>query len=325
MKKTVISLLALTLTLALLVLAGCAGNGGGTATKTLTVVDGAERTEVTVDSKATVADALAELGITPGEKDEVTPALTEKPADGTEIVLKRFVTVNVVLPDGTVKTVELVGGTVADALNAAGVTVAADESVNINVNNALYPLTGDIIVSKVFTVKLTADGKTAEYETGKTTVADFLANQGVQLGEKDRVTPAADELIEGSVEIVLQRVTATTETVTEDIPFETKKEYDDEMDKGSTRTRQIGENGRKEVTYKITLVDGEEESREVSEEKIIKEPVAQIYVEGTREVKETGANGKVIVSKEDVPDCAGSGHGEYVITYEDGSVEYVDY
>ena len=251
----------LSIVLIVLMLAGLAACGGG-KTKTLTVIDGAERTEVTVKSNATVADALAEAGITPGEKDEVTPALNEKPADGSEIEFRRFVTVNVVTADGTVIPVEMTGGTVADALEAAGVVVAADESVNINVNNPLYPLTGDIVISKVLTVKLTADGKTEEYQTGKVTVAEFLANQGIAFSNEDRLTPAADEVIENGAEIVLQRVETKTEVVTETIPFETKTEYSNSLDAGKTQTKQEGVNGEKEVTYKIVLVDGEEESRE---------------------------------------------------------------
>ncbi len=317
----------LSIVLVLLMLAGLAACGGG-KTKTLTVIDGAERTEVTVKANATVAAALAEAGIIPGEKDEVTPALDEKPADGTEIEFRRFVTVNVVTADGTVIPVEMTGGTVADALKAAGVTVAADESVNINVNNPLYPITGDIVISKVFTVKLTADGKTEEYQTGKTTVADFLNDQGIEFTGDDRLTPAADEKIEGDTEIVLQRVEKKTETVTETIPFETKQEYSSSLDSGKTQTKQSGADGEKEVTYQIILVDGEEESREILEEKVIKEAVSAIIVVGTKKAApepETGANGKVIVSKVAVPDCDDPSHGYYVVTYEDGSVDYVDY
>ena len=83
-----------------------------------------------------------------------------------------------------------------------------------------------------------------------------------------------------------------------------------------------------EVTYKIVLVDGEEESREALEEKVLKEAVNAIVVVGTKTnapERETGANGKEIVSKVAVPDCDGSGHGYYVITYADGSVDYQDY
>jgi hypothetical protein len=39
----------------------------------------------------------------------------------------------------------------------------------------------------------------------------------------------------------------------------------------------------------------------------------------------TGDGQKTVVSKQAVADCDGSGHGYYVITYSDGTVEYQDY
>ena len=316
MKKT--ALLVLVLALTALLLAACGG------LKTVEVLDGAERTEVTVKKSATVQDVLAEAGITLGEKDEVSPGVKEKPADGNPVTVTRFVTVNIVTENGT-KTVEMLGGTVADALEKAGITLAADESLNWSPDTKLYPIIGDIVISKVVNVTLTADGKTETYSSKVTTVEDFLGLEGIEFTESDRITPALDENLSEGMEIVLQRVTEKTETVKEEIPFETKKENSSSLEKGKTKTKQAGANGEKEVTYKIVLVDGEEESREVLEEKVLKEAVTEIILVGSKAEQETGANGKVIVSKVAVPDCDGSGHGYYVITYADGSVEYVDY
>ena len=108
-------------------------------------------------------------------------------------------------------------------------------------------------------------------------------------------------------------------------------EYKDRREKGVTVNAGLDlwlAKKEKEVTYKIVLVDGEEESREALEEKVLKEAVNAIVVVGTKTnapERETGSNGKEIVSKVAVPDCDGSGHGYYVITYADGSVDYQDY
>ena len=316
MKKLIPLIFAIAL---LLLAAGCGG------TKTVTVSDdGVESTAVEVKANATVQQILQEAQITLGEKDEVSPALTEKPQDGATVEVKRYAQVNIVT-DGFTKTVELVGGTVADALNEAGIGVAADESLNVDLNAKLSTLNGDIVIAKMLTVKLTADGETEEYASPVVTVEEFLDAQGVEYKETDRLTPAADEKLAQGTEIVLQRVEEKTETVKEEIPFETAKETDATLEKGKTKTRQEGVNGEKEVTYKITLVDGKEESREVVEEKVLKEAVNAVILVGSKEEAETGANGKVIVSKVAVPDCDGSGHGYYVITYADGTEDYVDY
>ena len=305
----------------LLLAAACGGE------KQVTVADGLTSTPVTVKANATVQAVLDAAGITLGEKDKVTPALTEKPNDGDTVTIDRLTEVKIVTDDGE-KTVSLVGGTVADALKEAGVTLKADESLNVAEDLHLYELTGDIVVAKQITVSLTADGKTEEIQTAVMTVADFLAAQKVEYTDTDRLTPAADEKLADGDEIVLQRVEEKTETVKEEIPFETKQEYSDSLDSGKTQTKQQGVNGEKEVTYKIVLVDGEEESREALEEKVLKEAVNAVVVVGTKTnapERETGSNGKEIVSKVAVPDCDGSGHGYYVITYADGSVDYQDY
>lgn len=319
MKKTALSLLVLVLALTL-ALAGCAGGE-----KQFTVSVQGTESQIAVSGSPTVETVLQAAGIALGEKDTVTPALTEKPKSGDTIEVLRWAKVNVVA-NGNKKEVELVGGTVADALKEAGVTLGADEEVNAAQDAWLSDLETDIIVSKLITVSLTADGETKEYKAADgCTVEEFLKAQKLELNEADRTEPARTEKLTDGAKVVLHRVTEKTETVKEAIPFETKTEYSDALEKGATKTTVNGEDGEKEVTYKITLVDGEEESREAVEEKVLKEAVDAVVTVGTKEVKETGANGKVIVSKEAVPDCDGSGHGYYVITYEDGSVDYVDY
>ena len=65
-------------------------------------------------------------------------------------------------------------------------------------------------------------------------------------------------------------------------------------------------------------MDGKEEKKKVVSEKIKKEPVAQVIIKGTKKRRR-------IVSKQKVEDCDGSGHGYYIITWSEGTVEYQDY
>ena len=43
-----------------------------------------------------------------------------------------------------------------------------------------------------------------------------------------------------------------------------------------------GKNGKKKVTYRVTYVDGKEESRKVIKEEVLVKPVAQIVTQGTK-------------------------------------------
>ena len=52
---------------------------------------------------------------------------------------------------------------------------------------------------------VTADGKTTEHKTLKRTVGDALAEEGIQVGERDIVTPSLDSKMGDNVNIVVQR------------------------------------------------------------------------------------------------------------------------
>lgn len=72
------------------------------------------------------------------------------------------------------------------------------------------------------------------------------------------------------------------EKTTEKIPFETKEEKDSNLEEGQTQTKQEGQEGEKEITYKITLENGKEIKRDKVSEKVIKEPVIKIVSIGTK-------------------------------------------
>jgi uncharacterized protein YabE (DUF348 family) len=98
------------------------------------------------------------------------------------------------------------------------------------------------------------------------------------------------------------------------------------MPKGQEQVTRKGENGEKEVSYKVTYVDGVEESREVTGETVTKEPVNKVIQVGTKEEPApVSPPERTVVSKKAFYDCNGSGHGYYVITYSDGSAEYEEF
>lgn len=74
-------------------------------------------------------------------------------------------------------------------------------------------------------------------------------------------------------------------TVEEEIPFETiTKDVSNDSENTQERVTQEGENGIKEVTYKIQYQNGEEISKEVVSENVTKEPVDKIVEVRTKVV-----------------------------------------
>lgn len=282
----------------------------------------------------TVAEVLEAAKITLSEKDEVTPAKDEKITEDTkEIAIKRYAKVNVI-KDNETKAVELVGGTVKEAIDKAGFTLAENETADVDMET--YLTDGmDINILKKMNVTLTADGKTEEIVTVAKTVEEFLNVQKITLDDDDELSVKLSDAIKDGMKIVVKRVEYKEETRTEKIDYETQMQYSDSLTKGSSEVTREGVEGSKEVTYKVKYVDSKEASKEVISEKITKEPVDKIVTYGTKSApssnsgSDNGAGsssgGRTVVSKQPVYDCDGSGHGYYVITYSDGTVEYQDF
>lgn len=297
---------------------------------TVTIQDMGQTMEVTAKSGQKIKTVLEDAGITLGEQDETDPALDEKISGETEITVKRFAAVTVIGTDGAEYPVERVGGTVADAIEAAGITLG--EGQTPDVESTEYLTDGmTITIVQATAVNLTTGGKTNTVYTNADTVEAFLAEQQINLGENDRVMPEATAAIAEGMEIKVQRVEIKEETVTEEIAYSTETQNSSSLASGKTETKQAGVKGSKDVTYRVTYVDGTEESREVISETVTKEPVNEIIVKGTKKSSSGSSSsnqtsgGKTVVSVEYYDDCDGSGHGIKVITYSDGTMEEVPY
>ncbi len=290
---------------------------------TVQINDGGVVTELEVSSSKTVEQALEEGEIALNEGDEVSPASDTKVSEAQEIVISRKNTVSLSM-DGKTREVEMVGGTVGDLLEQEKITLGEKQHVNYALDE--YLTDGmEIKVSYSFSIEVQCDGKTYSQDMEAETVGDVLKELNITPGKDDRVTPAVTEAVTEGMKIVVNRVTFDTVVETEETEYETVYEDDSSMAKGQEEVSVKGENGQKEVTYKVTYVDGVEESREVVSETVTKEPINKVVKVGTKESSSSGGSGREIVSKKAFYDCDGSGHGYYEITYSDGSVEYEEF
>lgn len=73
------------------------------------------------------------------------------------------------------------------------------------------------------------------------------------------------------------------ETKDEDIKFERELVESDEFPKSYRKVTQTGEKGKRQITTRITLLNGEEINREILQDKVIKEPVTEKIIVGTAE------------------------------------------
>ncbi|MBR3163117.1 MAG: G5 domain-containing protein [Clostridia bacterium] len=194
-------------------------------------------------------------------------------------------------------------------------------------------------------VKITlANGYEMTVLTSKTKVSDILAENGIILTEEEKTTPGLeDELTEGktiaitnksvqevqvakiseegiqvSLEDLLKNYSPITEKIVVEqvaIPFETiTKDASD----GSTDTKnkviKQGEDGLKEVTYKVKYQNNTEIEKTVLSEKIIKEPVDKIVQVQKKATSRGTTTSRATTTEETTDATSGKSIGVYKIT-----------
>ena len=130
---------------------------------------------------------------------------------------------------------------------------------------------------------LTVDGNSKEISTFKSSVKELLVEENIELNSKDIVNIDLNSKLADDMNIKITRVTESTVTETQSIPYEIKIEKDNELSKGKTLVKQEGKEGKREYVYKLVYHDGKEINKELVKEYISMDPVDRIIQEGTKE------------------------------------------
>ena len=254
-----------------------------------TIEETGQENELIAYKGDTVEKSLLQNNIILKEKDEVTPERGAVITDDTNVSIRRFCTVTVTA-DNQSKLVSLTGGTVAQALEQVNVTVGPDDSVNYDVNEALFD-NMNIKVTRTMTIVITADGESKEYKFSAATVEEALEKAGIEVSEDDRLNAKKTAKVQDGMEIVVQRVRKEETVKLEEIPFETVYEYDDDMYEDESYTKTEGEPGEKEIKSAEIYVDNVLEKTEVISEEVKKKPVDKVIVAGTKEYSQNSGSG----------------------------------
>ncbi len=246
---------------------------------TLTVTEAGKRRNLVAYRGDTVRKALEDNNIFLKDADEVQPSRDTEVSVGLAIEIRRSCRVTVAA-DGESREFSFIGGTVADALKEAGVSLAGKDSANYSQDEPLFD-NMIIRVSRTVTVKVTADGVTKEHQVSAETVRAALKKCGVELSEDDRLNVDPKAKPTDGMEIVVTRVTTEEAQETQEVDYPIQYLTSDDMYEDETEVRTPGEKGEKIVTYKLYYVAGKLDSKEAVSEEIVKEPVAEVVVKGT--------------------------------------------
>ena len=169
----------------------------------------------------------------------------------------------------------------------------AASRVRVDIKNVYNQLTGGFMINADGPVTVVADGKTSVAPNGKLPAASILDSKSIVLGKDDRVSVEKDG---GKTILRVERVTYGDETATESIPYLTRFVTDASLAPGETRVEQVGVNGEKKITYRVTYVDGKAQTREQTDETVTKVALDEVIAVGpeapakTDEGEDTGAN-----------------------------------
>ena len=124
-----------------------------------------------------------------------------------------------------------------------------------------------IDIQKAFQLTLVDGKKERQVWSTSTTVANFLKQQEVQLGESDRVERGLEEVIAPNDKIAVVRVEKVTDVVEESVDFAIEKKNDSSLLMGTEKVETQGQKGKVERTYVTVKENGEVVSKSVTEEK----------------------------------------------------------
>lgn len=173
------------------------------------------------------------------------------------------------------------GGTVAEVLQAAGITVGEYDRVIPDRTEPVSPEL-NIVVQRALPVTIIADGAETEHWVFAATVGEALRAAGVDLGPLDRVEPSRGTPIEPHASIRVVRVVEEFIEETERLPYKVLRWAAPDLERGQTQVLRKGREGIIKNTVRVVYEDGRPVSRTIVSSEVVQSVVDEIIGEGTR-------------------------------------------
>ena len=191
---------------------------------------------------------------------------------------------------GEKQTISLAKGTVQEVLDRTGITLTDNKSVTPSLNTVITDDT-NIYVYNTKNIKLTTNGTEMSVKAPEGTVENALNILGYTVTDNDILSVDKNAQVEDDMEIILKKVTYVDEVSTEKISYDTIEKDSDDILTGESKVSQNGADGEKEVTKRCKYIDGKYASTKVIGEKVTKEPIDKVILNGTKRGTTTDTSG----------------------------------
>ncbi len=244
---------------------------------------------LTVDGQArevstyadTVGEVLEEEGLETRSHDVVLPAPDAAVADGDTVVVNRARPLQLTV-DGVASEVYVTALSVDEALDQLG--LRADDVLLSASRSERLPLDGMALsITTPKDVTLVVDGVTRVVSTTAATAGDLLAEEGVTLGEHDRLSLDAAQPLLDAMSLQVHRVQVVEEVVTGVIDYRTVETGNPAAFTGEKKITQEGVEGVEATTFRVTYVDGAPTTRERLATRVTRPAVDELVSVGTKE------------------------------------------
>lgn len=248
------------------------------ATYNVTIIE--DSRSVTISTRATTLTAVFKEADVSFDGNDIINTDEFVPGQPSTIVLKRGYNVTVTYHGETFKAVGY--DDVKTVLEQLELEVTEKDTINFSLDSKLSDGM-KIVIENPIKVTVKVDGKTVTKETFSASVSQVLSKCGIEMGKDDFSEPALDSIVKEDATIVVKRVTFKERTEKEIAKYGTTYEDNKKAYKGNDFTKSKGVNGEKEVVYRDRYVDGVKVDSEAVSEKILKKPVNQVVIRGTKE------------------------------------------
>ncbi|WP_413364237.1 ubiquitin-like domain-containing protein [Lysinibacillus sp. 3P01SB] len=273
-KQTVVRLLSLVLFVSIIVFVLYQG------TKNSVVINAnGEQLEVATHEK-TVEDVLATQNIAVSEYDKVSPSLDTKVVSGMTIDWEQAKEI-IISVDGNQSSIWTTEKRVKNILEEANIEVAEHDEISLSLDTEVGA-DHKIDIQKAFQLTLVDGLEERQVWSTSTTVANFLKQQGITLGEYDRIGKSMEEVITPDDRIAVVRVEKVTDVVEESIDFAIEKKTDSSLLKGKEKVVTTGKKGTVERTFEVVKENGQVVSKTLQKENVVKKPTKQVVAVGTK-------------------------------------------
>jgi len=253
-------------------------------------VDGKEK--IIETHSTTIGEVLDEQDIKLRKEDKVNPSLNTEVRDNMTIKLD-LATKVILSIDNKEKEVWTTADTVEELLQEQKVALHSSDHVKPEIN-AEIKKGMKISINKAFPVKYTDGEIDTAVWTASATVADFLKEKKIALGELDRVEPKAETELTKNMSIKVFRVEKAIDVVEEQTDFATVTKKDSSLRAGTEKVVQEGEKGLVKNHFEVVKENGKEVSRKLIKRETVKKPKNRIISVGTKAIKKQVSRGTTI-------------------------------